>query len=233
MAHDPVDGRRLVIRAAAFVRDNTRLSIPILVPELRLHLADEALPLWQRTEAELERDGLPPPYWAFAWAGGQALARFVLDKPDLVQGRTVLDVGAGCGIVAIACARAGAFAITANEVDEFALAAIEHNASANGVDVTIADGDLLSGEPEADVVCAADLFYERDLAERVFAFLKRAAVAGRTVLIGDPKRSYLPVDRLQPLATYQVPVSQALEDADVKSASVWTLAVPCRDSGAT
>lgn len=209
---------------AAFVRENTVLRAPPLVPELHLHLADEALPLWHRSEQELGETGLPPPFWAFAWAGGQALARHLIDHRALVAGRSVLDLGAGGGAVAIAAARAGAVRVSANDVDPFARAAIALNAAANGVDVTIVADDLLDGATDAAVVLAADLFYERELAERVFAFLRRAAESGADVLIGDPRRSYLPVEALEVVATYAVPVTRALEDADIKRTSVWRFA---------
>jgi len=210
----------------AFIRANTTVSAPSLVPEIALHLAHDALPLWQMTEEELERTGLPPPYWAFAWAGGQALARHVLDTPAVVSGRRTLDLGAGGGLVAIAAARAGATEALANEVDDFALAAIRLNAALNGVAVVPVAGDLLGEPAEADVVLVGDLFYERDLASRALAFLKRAAAAGADVLIGDPKRTYLPASALQPVATYQVGVPLALEDMEVKRTTVWRLAAP-------
>jgi predicted nicotinamide N-methyase len=209
-----------------FVSANTAVSAPSLVPEVRLHLADEALPLWQTTEEELERNGLPPPFWAFAWAGGQALARHILDNPRLVTGRHVLDVGAGGGLAAVAAALAGAAQVRANEVDDFALAAIRLNATANGVSVTPVGGDLLDGPAEADVVLVGDLFYERPLADRALAFLQRAAEAGAEVLVGDPRRTYLPADALEPVASYNVPVPLALEDMDVKRTLVWRLGRP-------
>jgi len=208
----------------AFVRANTVVSAPSLVPEIRLHLADDALPLWRMTEEELDRTGLPPPYWAFAWAGGQALARHLLDTPDIVAGRRVLDVGAGGGLVAVAAAMAGATDVRANEVDEIALAAIALNAALNGAAVTAVPGDLLGGAAHADIVLVGDLFYERPLAERTLAFLRRAAATGADVLIGDPKRSYLPVEVLEPVAHYQVPVPLALEDMELKRTTVWRLA---------
>nr|WP_226575213.1 50S ribosomal protein L11 methyltransferase [Acuticoccus sediminis] len=209
---------------AAFIKANTLLTAPSHVPEIVLHLADEALPLWQKTEEELGEAGLPPPFWAFAWAGGQALARYILDDPSLVAGRRVLDVGAGGGIAAIAAALSGASSVRANEIDAFALEAIALNITANGVSVDVVSGDLLGGEADADVVLAGDIFYERPLAERAFAFLRRAQGAGATVLIGDPNRTYLPADSLIVVATYEVPVPLALEDADVKRTRVWRLA---------
>lgn len=213
---------------SAFVADNTTLQRPSHVPELALHLADDALPLWQQTEAELDQYGLPPPFWAFAWAGGQALARYILDTPAVVSGKSVLDVGAGGGIAAIAAAKAGAAAVRANEVDDFALAATRLNMAANGVSVVLERGDLLDTDPSEAVIIAGDIFYERPLAERALGFLRRAAARGAHVLIGDPKRSYLPVDALAQVIAYQIPVPKALEDADVKRTAVWTLAPPAR-----
>lgn len=209
---------------AAFVVANTIARPPAHVPELTMRVADDALPLWHLTEDELEERGLPPPFWAFAWAGGQALARYVLDHPASVRTKRVLDLGSGGGLVAIAAARAGAACVRANEVDPFALAAIALNAVDNCVTVQIVAGDLLAGPADADVVLVADLFYERVLAERVWQFVREAADTGATVLIGDPRRSYLPVDKLVPLATYAVPVSRALEDGDIKRTTVWGLA---------
>ena len=164
-----------------FVSANTSLTAPPLVPEIVLYLADDALPLWSRTEEELARSGMPPPFWAFAWAGGQALARYVLDNPSVVADRRVLDLGAGGAIAAIAAAKAGASYVMASEVDEFALSAIALNAAANGVVVNTIPGDLLDETIEADVILVGDMFYERDLAERTFSFLRRAASAGVTV----------------------------------------------------
>ncbi len=208
----------------AFVVENTVLQAPTLVPEIRLHLADEAVPLWHKTEEELTRIGLPPPYWAFAWAGGQALARHILDTPALVAGRTVLDIGAGSGLVAIAAAMGGAARVCANEIDDFALAAIALNAEANGYAIAIESGDILDETADADLVLVGDLFYEKPLATRTLAYLRRAQRAGAAVLVGDPSRSYLPKDVLSPIATYNVPTPRDLEDSDIKRTTVWRLA---------
>lgn len=208
---------------AAFVRDNARLMAAGHVPEIVLHLADEALPLWEKTETDLRTIGLPPPYWAFAWAGGQALARHVLDRPELVARRRVLDLGSGSGLVAIAAAMAGAASVRANEIDPFALAAIAMNAAANGVMLDVAAGDLLDGDCDADVVLVGDLFYERPLAEKVLAFIRRADALGADVLIGDPRRNYLPAEALVAVATYEIAVPRTLEDSEVKSTTVWRL----------
>jgi predicted nicotinamide N-methyase len=185
------------------------------------------LPLWDRTEEELGAMGLPPPFWAFAWAGGQALARHVLDHPTTVAGRRVLDLGAGSGLVAIAAARAGAAAVTACDIDRFAAIAIALNAEANRVHVEVLHQDLLEGpapvEPCYDVILVGDLCYERDTAVRVLGFLDRHAAIGSEVLIGDPGRAYLPQERLSKRGVYSVPVTRELEDQDIKQTAVWAL----------
>ena len=214
-------------RDRAFVRANTRLVAPPHVPEVRLHLADEALGLWKKTEELLARTGLPLPFWAFAWAGGQALARYLLDHPDLVACRSVFDLASGSGLVAIAAARAGAAAVTASEVDQLAIAAIALNAETNDVVVSCTRGDALDGDGAgAEVVLAGDVFYERPMADRVLPFLERARARGASVLIGDPGRAYLPRTRFEALATYEVPVTRATEDAEVKQTTVWQPAWP-------
>ena len=169
-----------------------------LVPEIRLHIAEESVPIWQKTEEELGAMNIPPPYWAFAWAGGQALARYLLDNPALVAGRRVLDLGSGSGLVAIAAAKAGAARVLAADIDALALAAIGLNAAANAVTLETTADDLLAAPPGAfDVVLIGDLFYERPLAERVLAFAEAARAGGALVLAGDPRRSYFPPDRFQ------------------------------------
>jgi predicted nicotinamide N-methyase len=186
-----------------------------------LHLADDAIELWERTE-EAAGDQLPPPFWAFAWAGGQALARYVLDHPYLVAARTVFDLASGSGLVAIAAARAGAASVIANEIDPMAIAAVQANAAANDVTVTAELGDRLGGDAgNADIVFAGDVFYSRAMTERVLPFLERAAARGATVLVGDPGRAYLPRERFESVAVYEVPVTRALESADVKPTTVW------------
>ena len=205
----------------AFVDAQTIVAAPPLVPEITLHLASEVTPLWQATEATLARDNLPPPYWAFAWPGGQALARYVLDHRDVVEGRRVLDFAAGSGLVAIAAAKAGANHVTASEIDPFALAAIERNARRNGVRVVIASQDLTAAPPERwNVVLAGDVCYERPMAERVTPWLRAAAKAGALVLIADPGRAYLPDAGLEELARYVVPTSRDLEDRSERETRV-------------
>lgn len=208
-----------------FIQAHTRLLPVPYAPEIQLHVADEATELWQKTEDELQEIGLPPPFWAFAWAGGQALARYILDNVEVANGRRVVDFASGSGLVAIAAARAGAQSVVASDLDPFAVAAIGINSAANGVAAQIrpVSSDLLGTVPEADLVLAADVFYERDLAGAVTAWLSDLQARGRTVLIGDPGRTYLPRARLECLATYAVPVSRALEDAEIKQSHVWRL----------
>ena len=213
-----------MIDRSDFILANTRLLAPPLVPEIRLHLAEESLPIWRKTEEELGEMGLPPPYWAFAWAGGQALARYILDNGDLTSGRTVIDVGAGSGLSAIAAAKAGARHVDASDIDAIAVTAIGLNARANGVSIAATSDDWLGGPPPpADIVLVGDLFYERPLAERVMAFVQAAAARGSLVLVGDPRRNYFPTDAFTAIAHYEVPVTRELEDAEIKRAAVWQL----------
>jgi predicted nicotinamide N-methyase len=206
---------------AAFIRANTRLLAPPLAPEMRLHLADEAVELWIRTEAELQASGLPPPFWAFAWAGGQALARWIGDHRDQVTGRRVLDFASGSGVVAIAAALAGAANVEASEIDPFAQAAIALNASENHVAVEVLAEDVIGTDRGWEVVLAGDVAYERDMAAAVFAWLEDLARRGARVFVGDPRRSYLALDRLECVAEYSVPTARALEDADIKRTGVF------------
>jgi predicted nicotinamide N-methyase len=172
---------------AIFVRRNTAIAAPPLVPEIRLHLATEITPIWQASEETLARSGLPPPYWAFAWAGGQALARYLIDHPEAVAGRSVLDFGAGSGLVAIAAAIAGAASVAAAEIDPFAAAAIAANAALNEVAVAVTTADVLDvGDAPWEVVTAGDVCYERPMADRVTAWLRVLAARGALVLLGDP-----------------------------------------------
>lgn len=214
-------GRPAIADPAAFIRAETRLRPVPLVPELSLHVADEAVPLWQRTEEELGAMGLPPPFWAFAWAGGQALARYVLDHPEAVRGQRVLDFASGSGLVGLAAARAGAAAVACADIDSFALTAIELNAQANGLSVAVTGDDLIGRDDGWDVVLAGDICYERELAERVFDWLAGLARRGAAVLIGDPGRTYLPRQSLVEVADYKVPVTRELEDMEIKHTRVW------------
>jgi predicted nicotinamide N-methyase len=216
--------RPAIADRAHFIRTNTNLLSPPLVPEVRLHLAEESLPIWQKTEEQLGEEGLPPPFWAFAWAGGQALARHVLDHPETVAGKRVVDLAAGSGLVAIAAMRAGAASTVAAEIDAFAVDAIRLNAAANGVAVEAIERDLLDdGIPAADVILVGDLFYEKQLADRALGWLHRCEAGGLNVLIGDPGRSYLPREALAIVARYEVPVTRELEDEEIKRTAVWRL----------
>ena len=209
----------------AFILQNTRPQRPPHTPELELRLADEITPIWRLTEEALAEMGVPPPFWAFAWAGGQALARYVLDHPQAVAGKAVIDFAAGSGIVAIAAARAGAARVLAADIDPFCADAVAVNAEANGVAVDFTADDLLDAPPPAwaEVILAGDICYEKPLAERVMAWLAAASGAGATVLIGDPGRSYFPREGLTKIAEYQVPTTRELEDMEVKRTAVWTL----------
>ncbi len=210
----------------AFILENTRLQRPPHTPEIALHLADEVTPLWRLTEERLGEIGLPPPFWAFAWAGGQALARYVLDHPEVVAGRRVLDFATGSGLVAIAAMKAGAQRVRGCDVDAFCAAAVDLNARANDVEVAFTSHDLLDARPppDAEVILAGDICYERPLAERVEAWLRMAQAGGARVLIGDPGRTYLPHARLRQLAEYRVQTTRELEDQEVKRTAVYALA---------
>jgi predicted nicotinamide N-methyase len=215
-----------IANAEDFIRENTRLRPVPHVPELSLFVADEAVPLWQKTEEELGQMGLPPPFWAFAWAGGQALARYILDRPEIVRGQRVLDLASGSGLVAIAAKKAGAAEAMANDIDAFAMQAIALNAAANGVALQTEKFDRLDPACALEafgVVLAGDIFYERDTAARALAFLRRMRAEGALVLVGDPGRSYLPKDEMSVQAEYQVPVTRDLEDAESKRTKVWAL----------
>lgn len=215
----------MIADPAAFVAANTRLQPVPHAPEISLHLADEVTPIWRLTEEELGELGLPPPFWAFAWAGGQALARYVLDHPEAVAGKRVIDFASGSGIVAIAAMKAGAADVLAADVDPFCGAALDLNAEANGVACAFTDADLLDAPPPAwaQVILAGDICYEKPLAARVIAWLGEARANGATVLIGDPGRSYFPREGLDKLAEYQVPTTRELEDMEVKKTAVWAL----------
>jgi predicted nicotinamide N-methyase len=209
------------------IRAYTRLSSVPLVPEIQIHQASEPIGLWEHTELATGRSGLGPPFWAFAWAGGRALARYLLDHPEVVRGRRVIDIASGSGLVAISAAKAGAAAVTAYDVDPLAAAAIAVNARANEVTVKAVCADVLTHEDpqaaDADVVLVADAFYERDLADKVTLFMQRARGCGAAILAGDFGRTYLPLDRLVALAGYDVPGLLVLEGSDMKRTTIWTL----------
>lgn len=224
LADVTVQKASMITDRRAFIVENTRLQAPPHAPELVLHLADEITPIWKLTEEALSEIGLPPPFWAFAWAGGQAVARYVIDNPDIVAGKRVVDFASGSGMVAIAAMKAGAASALAADIDVFCEAAVSLNAAANGVAVEFTDLDLLDAPApaDADVILAGDICYEKPLAERVIAWLTAAKAAGKTVLIGDPGRTYFPKTGLTLLAEYQVPTTRELEDMEVKRTRVWT-----------
>jgi len=208
----------------AFITANTALLPSPLVPEVNLHLATEAVPLWQMTEEALAQAGLPPPFWAFAWAGGQALARYILDTPEAVAGKRVLDFAAGSGLVAVAAMKAGAASVAANDIDPFSHTVMQMNADANHVAVTVIGADMI-GDPCAgfDIILAGDICYEQPLAGRVEAWFRALAAAGKPVLMGDPGRNFRPSTRMEKLAHYAVPTTRELEDNDVRSTDVWRI----------
>ncbi|WP_422371915.1 class I SAM-dependent methyltransferase [Hoeflea sp.] len=210
-----------------FILDNTALSTPPHVPEIALHLADEAHELWLKTEDELEAIGLPPPFWAFAWAGGQGLARHILDNPDLVAGKMVLDFASGSGLVAIAAAMSGARSVLAADIDPWAATAARLNAGANTVDLDITAADLVGTDDGWDVVLAGDVFYDRSMTDLVLPWFRSLSRRGARMLVGDPGRAYCPRDGMELLATYQVAVTRALEDSEIKRTSVYRL-TECR-----
>lgn len=204
-----------------FILANTEIMAPPHVAEVRLRLASEAHGLWLKTEEELEEIGLPPPFWAFAWAGGQGLARHLLDHPGLVAGKRVVDFASGSGLVAIAAVKAGAASALAVDIDPWSETAVRLNAALNGVEVSFASADIIGQPRAADIYLAGDVFYDRAFAERLIPWFSALASEGAEILVGDPGRAYCPRERMEKLATYQVPVTRALEDSEVKSTTVW------------
>ena len=204
-----------------FILENTCVMSPPHVPEIRLRLADEAHDLWLKTEDELEEIGLPPPFWAFAWAGGQGLARYVLDHPEVVAGKHVVDFASGSGLVAIAAAIAGAASVLAADIDPWTKTAVKLNSRLNNAELTFTGSDLIGTTLEADVLLAGDVFYDVGFANALVPWFMSLAQAGTTVIVGDPGRSYCPRHLMEPLATYEVRVTRALEDAEVKKTTVW------------
>jgi predicted nicotinamide N-methyase len=210
-----------------FIRRNAVITAPPLVPEIRLHLATQITPIWQASEEILARSAVPPPFWAFAWVGGQALARHLLDHPDTVAGRVVLDFGSGSGLVAIAAAKADARSVLAAEIDHFAAAAIAANAALNEVAVAVTTADVIGAvDPSWQIVTAGDVCYERDMADRMIFWLRGLAGSGRLVLLADPGRAYLPTEGLRERARYLVPASRELEDSDSRETVVWEVLPP-------
>lgn len=208
----------------AFIRGHTALERPALVPELRLWMATEYLPIWQATEDWLEANNVDPPYWAFCWPGGQAVARHLLDNAALVTGKSVIDFAAGGGIASLAAGKAGAARVVANDIDAMALAAVRLNAEANAITVDSDGSDWLAGppaSPAADVVIAGDVCYEREMTARAMAWLRSHAAAGRLVLLGDPGRNYFTAERLEEVARYDIPTSLQLENRGLRQTTVW------------
>jgi predicted nicotinamide N-methyase len=203
-----------------FIKANAALLAPPLVPEIKLYLATEVVPLWHATEDELAKIGVPPPYWAFAWAGGQALARYILDNPALVRGKRVLDIGAGSGLVALAAAKAGAAHVLAADIDAFSCAAIALNAAANAQHIAVTQEDVIASQGDWEVILVGDLFYERPLAERLLAWLLPLEIPA---LLGDPGRNYFPKTQVEKLATYSVQTTRDLEDREIRETGVYRL----------
>jgi predicted nicotinamide N-methyase len=215
---------RLPADPQGFIRANTALEAPAMVPEFKLWLASEYVPIWQATEAWLEEQNIDPPYWAFCWPGGQAVARYLLDNPALVAGKRVIDFAAGSGVSSMAAAKAGAAAVVANDIDELSLIAARLNAEANGLAVDTSSADWLAGadgDPEADVVIAGDVCYEREMSVRALAWLRGHAGRGRLVLLGDPGRNYFSAQGLEECARYEIPTSLQLENRGMRETVVW------------
>lgn len=207
-----------------FIRRNTALEAPAMVPEFKLWLASEYVPIWQATETWLEEQNVDPPYWAFCWPGGQAIARYLLDHPDLVRGKRVIDFAAGSGVSSMAAARAGALSVIANDIDMLSLIAARLNAAANGLTIDICSEDWLAGkpgDPEADVVIAGDVCYEREMSKQAIEWLRSHANRGRLVLLGDPGRNYFTAQGLEERARYDIPTSLQLENRGMRETVVW------------
>lgn len=214
----------MITDPTAFILANTRLQAVPHAPEISLWLADEITPIWRLTEEELGELGLPPPFWAFAWAGGQAVARWLLDTPSEVAGKTVLDFATGSGLVGIAALKAGAASVLGTDIDPFCAAAVALNAEANGVTMGFTDRNLLDAPPPpVDVICAGDVCYEGPMTEQVLGWLDLARANGTRVLIGDPGRTYFPRSGLDFLAEYRVPTTRELEDQEIKRSAVWAM----------
>jgi len=213
-----------ILDHAAFILANTRLQRVPHAPEISLWLADEITPIWRMTEEQLGELGLPPPFWAFAWSGGQGLARWLLDTPSEVAGKRVLDFATGSGLVGIAAMKAGAAGVLAADIDPFCAAAVVLNTAANGVEMTFTARNLLDAPPpEVEVICAGDVCYEKPMTGRVLEWLDEARRQGSRVLIGDPHRTYFPSAGLEFLAEYQVPTTREVEDFEIKRSGVWAL----------
>jgi predicted nicotinamide N-methyase len=203
------------------LKDHTRIGSAPLTPELRFHLADPQSDLWRQEEEALMAQGLPSPFWAFAWGGGQALARLILDQPELVRDKRVLDFACGCGVAGIASAKAGADLVTGTEIDAFAVHAARANARLNDVPMQVLHADLVGADDGWDVVLAGDVFYETEAGAAITGWLESLHDRGALVLIGDPGRAYLPKDKLSVMTRFEAPKAGDLEDQDVGAARVW------------
>ena len=215
---------RLPADPEGFIRANLALERPAMVPEFRLWLATEYVPIWEATEAWMEQQNIDPPFWAFCWPGGQAIARYLLDNPDTVRGKRVLDFAAGSGVSSMAASRSGAASVTANDIDLLSLVAARLNAEANGLAFEVSSDDWLAnpdGTPAADVVIAGDVCYEREMSVRALGWLRSNANAGRLVLLGDPGRNYFSAQGLEELARYEIPTSLQLENRGMRETVVW------------
>lgn len=215
---------RLPADPERFIAANTALEAPAMVPEFRLWLATEYVPIWQATETWLEEQNIDPPYWAFCWPGGQAVARYLLDHPTLVEGKRVIDFAAGSGVSSMAAAKAGAASVVANDIDSLSLVAARLNAAANGLAIETSGEDWLAGPdgaPDADVVIAGDVCYEREMSVRALAWLRSHAARGRLVLLGDPGRNYFSAQGLEELARYEIPTSLQLENRGMRETVLW------------
>lgn len=215
---------RLPADPQTFIRANTALEAPAMVPEFKLWLASEYVPIWQATEAWLEEQNIDPPYWAFCWPGGQAVARYLLDNPTLVAGKRVIDFAAGSGVSSMAAARAGAASVLANDIDLLSLVAARLNAEANGLSIDTSSADWLAGrdgDPETEVVIAGDVCYEREMSKRALDWLRGHANRGRLVLLGDPGRNYFSAQGLEERARYEIPTTLQLENRGMRETVVW------------
>lgn len=221
-----MQGKRAIAtleEAKAFIRANTRVAQAPGLP-IRLHTADELTPIWEATEKDLAEANVAPPFWAFPWAGGQALSRYVLDNPEIVRGKLVLDLASGSGLVAVAAALAGAAEVVANDIDPMCEAAVALNADLNGVAISYHGGNLLDGDPpDYDVILAADVFYEQRPAQMFRSMLERCHANGSTILAGDPGRTYFPRDAFRQVAEFAVETTTEIENHPIQTARVWTL----------
>jgi predicted nicotinamide N-methyase len=207
--------------AEAFIAAHTAVGHAAIVPEVALHLATEITPIWQASEAWLKARNIEPPFWAFAWPGGQALARAVLDAPERVRGRRVLDFAAGCGVAAIAAATCGAV-VEAAEIDPLAAAALRLNAALNGVEIAVTEGDVVGDDCRWDLILAGDVCYEAPMTAHILPWL-RAMARCCEVWVADPGRAYLPGRGLSPIARHAVPTSRELEDRELREVTIYRL----------